>query len=234
MPRVCKICTHEKKVEIDKAIASANGTFRGIARKFETSDDSLLRHVKNCIPKALNSLIEEQQRQRGLVVENEVQRVFRRLNKLIDACDAWLTDPDDPESYTLEVRSNELQVIYLDYNDLGETGKPKRKRAPLSELVKQLAEGNQEAVSIHTKHADPRDLIVKAAGEIKGQLELYGRLLGLFQRDRENETDIARAEERRKWAAEKLREVMRSLHLDESKAKDWMRENTPTAARWLM
>jgi hypothetical protein len=182
-------------------------------------------------------LREERQQRRALAIEDEIDRVFRRLNKLLDACDRWLTDPDDPELYTLDVRDNELDVIYLDYGDLTGEGNPKRKRAHLSALLAMIREeGKAEAVKVYSKHADPRDLIIKAAAEIKGQLELIGRLRGLFQRDRENEADVRRrqqqAHENRKWAENLLKAKLAELG-SESKARDWLRKQVPTAWQFL-
>lgn len=236
MPRVCKICTHEQSAEIDKAIAGAT-SYRNIAKQFGVSEAGVSRHVAACIPIALNSLREERQQKRALAIEDEIDRVFRRLNKLLDACDRWLTDPDDPELYTLDVRDNELDVVYLDYGDLTGEGNPKRKRAQLSALLAMVREeANAEVVKTYSKHADPRDLIIKAAAEIKGHLELIGRLRGLFQRDRENDQDVRRrqqqADENRKWAENLLKAKVGELG-SENKARDWLRRQVPTAWQFL-
>lgn len=236
MPRPCKICTHEQSSEIDKAIAQAT-SYRNIAKQFGVSEAGVSRHVATCIPLALNSLRQERQQKRAIGIEDEIDRVFRKLNKLLEACDRWLTDPDDPELYTLDCRDNELDVIYLDYGDLTGEGNPKRKRAQLSALLAMIrGEGKAEAVKIYSKQADPRDLIVKTAAEIKGQLELIGRLRGLFQRDRENEADVRRrqqqAQENRKWAEGLLRAKVDELG-NENKARNWLREQVPTAWQFL-
>ncbi len=189
MPRVCKICTHPQSLEIDRLIAKGE-PYRGIARQFDATDDGITRHVKNCIPVFLEAARSSKKQASGIVVEDEINRVFRRLGKVLDACDEWLTDPEDAAKYSLDARDSELMVIYDDLTDLTDRGKPKRKRGHLSELLRRLEEfARVEPVSVSIKRADPRDLIVKTAGEIKGQLELFARLKGLFQRERANESD---------------------------------------------
>lgn len=236
MPRTCTICSNDQKLAIDAQIAVGK-SYRGIARQFSVSDDAITRHVKSCIPQALEAARQQEKAKSGLVVEDEVQKVFRRLNKLIDACDEWLTDPDDPEKYTLEPRDNELQVIYLDPTDRDQDGNPKRKRDSLRGLLERI-EGEQfEALKIESKHADPRELVVKTAAQIGGQLELYARLLGLFQKPRDNDKDVERrereAEENRRWANSLIKQVQKEKRLSEDKAKDWVMKNVPTASEWL-
>src|SRR5262245_57710739 len=195
MARVCKICRHPQTLEIDRFLAKRT-SYRDIARQFGVTHAGVERRVKNCIPEFLDAARAEQKRERAIVVEDEVNRVFNRLNKLLDACDEWLTDPSDHAKYSLDARAHELLVIYDDLADLTEKGQPKRKRDQLSNLLARLEKkGRVEAASVTLKRADPRDLIVRTAGEIKGQLELFARLQGLFQRDRANESDMAHEKE---------------------------------------
>jgi hypothetical protein len=176
----------------------------------------------------------QQAERRALVIEEEVQEVYERIRKLLDACDEWLTDPKQPEKYTLDPRAREIQVVYSDLTDLDSKGNPRRKRDTLSNLLALLAGAKVEPRSIHVRQADPRELILKAAAEMKGLMELYGRLKGLFQRDRKNDDDIKREEARQEYAKEALREVMEGMGLSESEARKWMEEHTPKVAKYLM
>lgn len=236
MPRTCTICSHDQKLAIETQIASGK-SYRLIASQYKTSDASIRRHVKDCIPAALEALKQQQKAKSGLVVEDEVQRVFRRLNKLIDSCDDWLTDPKDAEKYTLEPRDNEIEVVYLDYNDADANGNPKRKRDSLRTLLKRAEAANIEAVLCESKSADPRELVIKSAAQIANQLELYGKLLGLFQKPRDNDKDVERREKEmennREWARSLVQRVKQNLNLSDEKAVDWVRENVPTASPWL-
>ena len=47
MPRVCTVCTHARRFEIEELLATRRGTYRGIARSFAVSEDAVSRHVKS-------------------------------------------------------------------------------------------------------------------------------------------------------------------------------------------
>ncbi len=49
MPRVCSVCTHPQRPEIDRALVDG-ATFRNIAERFGTSPTALTRHKKEHVP----------------------------------------------------------------------------------------------------------------------------------------------------------------------------------------
>ena len=53
MPRKCTICSNKQRRAIDAEIDN-NAVLRGIARTYQVSEDSVERHVKNCISRELN------------------------------------------------------------------------------------------------------------------------------------------------------------------------------------
>ncbi|TAK32388.1 MAG: hypothetical protein EPO21_15335 [Chloroflexota bacterium] len=111
----------------------------------------------------------------ALDVMGELRRAFQRINLLFDACDRWLRDPDNQEQYTLDPRSEDVSVVYAEPN---EDGKPVRKKARLSALLAQLAKDGVMVQGWETKHADPRELVLKTAAQLEGQTELLAKLLG--------------------------------------------------------
>jgi hypothetical protein len=44
--RVCTICSHAQRYEIEELLATRQSTYRGIARKYGVSEDAVSRHVK--------------------------------------------------------------------------------------------------------------------------------------------------------------------------------------------
>jgi hypothetical protein len=44
---VCTVCSHEKRFEIEELLATRQGTYRGIARKYSVSEDAISRHVSS-------------------------------------------------------------------------------------------------------------------------------------------------------------------------------------------
>lgn len=47
MPRVCTICNHPKRAEIERAVAARIGSIRSIADTFDISRPALIRHLKD-------------------------------------------------------------------------------------------------------------------------------------------------------------------------------------------
>jgi hypothetical protein len=191
MPRTCTICAHPQRPAIDKALVGS-GTFRNIALCFETSETALFRHKAQHL-RPLLAQAQQREARRGdvlgaqvqqqdaaeqahaLDVMTELQRCFERVNLLFDACDRYLRDPDDPSRYDVGPRADDVLVTYLDrFAD----GSMRPKKAPLSRLLAKLADGGIPAEHWESKHADPRELILKTAGQLKGQVELLAKLLG--------------------------------------------------------
>ena len=44
---MCTVCSHEKRFEIEELLATRQGTYRGIARKYSVSEDAISRHVSS-------------------------------------------------------------------------------------------------------------------------------------------------------------------------------------------
>jgi hypothetical protein len=44
--RVCTVCSHEHRYEIEERLAARQGTYRGISRSYGLSEDAVSRHVK--------------------------------------------------------------------------------------------------------------------------------------------------------------------------------------------
>jgi len=216
----CTICGHEEREEIDRALVRGEG-LRALGRRYGTSHTALFRHKRDHIPAELaltaasaaaraveagrlaraTALVGEveQRTERGLNVMAELESTLRGVNKLFAACDDWLTDPEDPERYDLGPRAEELLVHYW---QTGEDGERVRAKAPLSELLEQVAQlscavqpegtaarANEagtgriavEGVELGgagARFADPRELILKAAKRLEAELQLVARLLG--------------------------------------------------------
>ena len=191
VPRTCSICTHPERSAIDKALV-AGEPFRNIAQRSGTSSGALHRHKAEHLPRLLaraqraedrhaDALAAQQGAQEArdeataVDVMAELRHCLTRVRKVYDACDEWLTDPADPSRYTLAPRAEEVQVVYT---EPGADGRPQRRRAPLSELLARLDREGLRTAGWETKHADPRDLVLRTDRRLQGQLELIAKLLG--------------------------------------------------------
>jgi hypothetical protein len=100
---------------------------------------------------------------------------LQRVNKLFDACDRWLRDPEDPSRYEVGPRAENVKVTYIERR---EDGKAVRKKATIAELLDRVAGVAPEVRLVETRHADPRELVLHAVKRLEGLLELLARMRG--------------------------------------------------------
>ncbi len=177
MPRTCTICTHPERTTIDDALV-ARAPYRNIAERFATSIGSLVRHKMDHLPAHLAKAEEAKEIARADSLTAELKRIMARINLLFEACDRWLRDPENPEQYDIGPRAEDVSVTYLE--PAGE-GKVIRRKARLSKLLPQVEKDGRSVTLVEVKYADPRELILKTAQRLEGQLELLAKLLGELQ-----------------------------------------------------
>jgi len=110
----------------------------------------------------------------------ELERCFARVNMLFDACHAWLLDPEDPTRYFLGPRADDVKVVYWGRD---RNGQAVQKKAPLSEVLARAEDAGVRIERWETKYADPRELALKVAAQLKGQTELLAKLMGDLQQE---------------------------------------------------
>ena len=174
MPRQCSICAHPAKAEIDLALV-AGQPYRSIAQRFEASPDAVYRHLQGHLPATLLKAQEVEEVVEATNLMKELERCFQRVNLLFDACDRWLRDVDDPSQYDIGPRAEDVSVTYM---VMGDDDKPHRQKARLSELLARIEGRGYGVELVETKQADPRDLLLKTAKQLQGQVELLAKLLG--------------------------------------------------------
>ena len=177
MPQTCTICTHSRREAIDLLIVAGEESNRRIATQFQVSEAALRRHAGAHLPDMLiaQAAEEEEERRRNLIAE--VDKVAARMAKMYDACDRWLSDPDNPGEYDLCPRSDEVNVVYT---EPGPDGKRAFRKAKLSELLARIerADGGRVIISGEVKTADIRDLVLKTQARLLAGIELIGKLKG--------------------------------------------------------
>lgn len=110
-------------------------------------------------------------------VMTELQRCFNRVNLLFDACDRWLRDADDPSRYDIGLRAEEVKVTYFEPGQDGDMGR--LRKASLAHLLAKIEGGGYQVEGWGgSRTADPRELILKTATRLQGQIELLAKLTG--------------------------------------------------------
>jgi len=123
------------------------------------------------LPRAAKEKAERELRD-GKGVLDEINRIMVRVNKMFDACDEYLSDPNREGKYWLGPRAEEVEIVYLDDSENGGV----MKRDKLDVILANKGKGR--AVSVHYRHADPRKLILDTAKVLTIQLELLARISG--------------------------------------------------------
>lgn len=191
MPRVCTICSHPKRVEIDKLLIDGR-PFRRIAAQSGVTEQTLRRHKRNHLVDALAATVSARKQRRGksakvtrredaqvvehaeLAVQKQIdvmRHLFtnvERFTLLLDAVDKWLRDPDNPNRYDISPRADEIEVVYEDAALEG-----KRRKHKLSELLRRLEGIGVWPDRVTWRQADRCELLLKTGEGLKSQLSLY-------------------------------------------------------------
>jgi len=178
MPRQCTVCAHAARAAIDAALVSGATPYELHSTYTDLSREALQRHKADHLPEKLLKAQEIREIADADRLKDELEHIYARINKLFGACDEWLTDADDPTRYDLGPRAHELKVTYEEPQS---DGRALRRKATLAELlatVEDTGDTRRGVVMVETKSADPRDLILKTAGRLQGQLELVAKLIG--------------------------------------------------------
>lgn len=117
----------------------------------------------------------------AIASELEEERGF--LKKLRRACDAWLSDPDNPSEYSLAPRTTEMAI------HIGISGRPEK--LTMAELLiraerasEKVADGRPVSlVENGTKVADTRKLIRETADSTRALLETLAKVTGILRPD---------------------------------------------------
>lgn len=118
----------------------------------------------------------------GANLLSRIEDTIVYVQKMYEACDEWLTDPDDPSSYTLDSRADEIKVIYEEhYPDANGKDRSRRKTEDLQTLLDRALTKDDKLIMVETKKADPRKLVLDTANTMSKQLELLAKIAGVVQ-----------------------------------------------------
>jgi len=176
MGNTCSICKHSARQYIDLELVKGT-SYRDIEAQFsgEISRSALGRHKKNHIPESLVKAQKAEEISKADRIVEELERIRRYANKVLEACDRELTDPDNPDQYYIGPRADDVDVTYVELDD---EGKPHRHKARLSVLLRELVDNGMLPAAHRWKIADPRELILKAHKALRDDLEFLARLWG--------------------------------------------------------
>lgn len=156
---------------------------KAICAKYDISPQLLSAYIRQTAARELAKEVVTDQRKGAAMYADRLEVLQAYCQKVIDACDEWLTDPDRPERYTMDPRAEDLKVVYT-VTEEDESGKPRkvRKHADLSYLLDELYRyGRIEPQTVSYKATDPRKLILDALSLAQSNIESIAKIMGYVQ-----------------------------------------------------
>jgi len=163
-----KIYKHPQREQIEKEIVDGV-PYREISRRWGMSVHAVSMYAN----RRLRDLLRHSEKAKGWDgdrIISEIESALEKAQKMLDACDEWLTDPENPEKYNLDPRGDEIEVVYY-YEG-------KKRKGRLQDVLDFLADNGVNPIEVKHKRADPRKLLLEAVERLGAQVERIARTRG--------------------------------------------------------
>ncbi|MEZ5427291.1 MAG: hypothetical protein R2747_13560 [Pyrinomonadaceae bacterium] len=138
----------------------------------------------------IRALIRAEKIENAIDHYEEIREQLQLAKDLRMAAREYLSDPETGE-LVLIPRSDEIEVVYEDWQDLTPKGNPKKKRDLLSTLLERVAEdGHLEPKRTIAKHVDIRQFALNAINAVDTVLDKIARVEGRYQQNNSANEDI--------------------------------------------
>ena len=173
--RPMKVEIHPKRKQIEQELAEGV-QISTISSKYNIHRNALIAYKKNRLPERVVKAVERRNITDAQQLFEVILKAVQRMEKLSDACDSFLQDPDDPGEYYMGPRAHEIKVVYLEGETVetarGEKISWTRKTAMLQDLIDRvMGVGLRRLVSISSNDTDPRLLLVKSSDALTKSME---------------------------------------------------------------
>lgn len=182
--------THPQRDAIVAELVEGKSSLRNIAKRYDMDASCVSRYLNDRLMDKAAAVIQQKDKEEGDALINELVARDRRIEKLLDACDKYLQDADNPEEYDLFPRAWEMDVTYRTMDDTADdagedqSGKQRRpaklvmKKESLQRILDRMDRSGYEPWEIKYRHADPRKLLLEASLALKATMELRAKLMG--------------------------------------------------------
>jgi IS30 family transposase len=166
--------THPEREKIIQDLIAGKASNRAIALKYGISHGAINRYLRKRLIQQAAAVAAERDESDGKAILSRLESVMERIQKLLDACNEYLTDPNNPDKYNLYPRAWEIDVIYRTRDG----DKPVTQKESLQVLLETLETHDYKPTRVWYKSADPRKLIIDAASAFARDLELMAKIQG--------------------------------------------------------
>ncbi len=158
---------HPKKKQIERDLAEGV-QISYMSKKYGISRQALEGYRRSRLPGKLIKAVEHQDITDAQSLFQVILKACQRMEKLSDACDEYLQDPDDVTKYFLGEHEQEIQVIGERTDDNGRRYKVKK---PLSVIIRELEGKGYQIEKLKSNTTDPRMLLVRTSEALTKQME---------------------------------------------------------------
>src|SRR5690242_19426041 len=108
--RPCTVCSHPKRESIDRDLIEGGSAVRVAAKFRAITEDAVTRHARKHLPQRLAKAAAAKETVTADRALAQLEKCLNRVNLLMDACDEWLRDPENPERYYIGPRAEDVMV----------------------------------------------------------------------------------------------------------------------------
>lgn len=190
-----KIDQHPQKQEIIEALVRGD-TYQEITSKYGVSKNQLSDYMRQELGRKVAMVKRDEDILDGTFVLDNAAKAAKSLRKLLESCNTYLQDPDDPDAFAVGPRAEEVDIIVQHYD---EEGRPTyTERGTLQDFLTQIEKEKSGDVSeAKYNHADPRKLVIDTANAINRQLGIMAKIqeqaMGM-RRDNETRRRVVESE----------------------------------------
>ena len=180
MAKTYRIDQHPKKKAIIRALINQT-PYQTVADEYGLSYGSVQRYVSQKLRNTAAMAVKDGHYD-GAALLSRIEETIVYVQRMYEACDAWLRDPEDYSRYNLDARASEIEVTFDEYWEDGEGNQRKRrKKEKLQDLLNKADVIGEDIIMVESKHADPRTLILDTARTLNRQLETLAKIAGVVK-----------------------------------------------------
>lgn len=141
------------------------------------------------ITNAINAVVESRVKpkvKKAINTYDEFAEQLEFAKKTRLAAEKWLSNPNNPDEFLINPRADEIDIVYLDFEDRTKDGDPKRKTLSLQEILARLEGTRYETSAQFIKTVDLRDWALKAIDRCDTAIDKFARLGGDYTKEKEN------------------------------------------------
>ncbi len=228
MPRKCTICTSKKVDKINQLILQSV-SFRHISSRVygdKRKYRSIHRHSVECLKLDCQAFQEQVRKEKAVDFHLQLKELLGYALKFKNASEKWMTDPNNPNEFTLNPRDDEIEVVFTSFDPENEDSGFFSTTLTLKEVTELMSEGGLKPISYNIKSMDNRDFALKTIDRIDKVLDKFAKIQGLYKEKEQHPNNLTPEQQAQSFYNELIRKE--AFKDKEDKALKVTRDRYPT------